>query len=70
MTTTPPPGPTRTPIDPKLGAATLRAQAASREDSRPQAILKFHCPSSLEYRASQGLRVFHASLLYFGFIPS
>ena len=54
MTTTPPPGPTRTPIDPKLGAAAPRAPAASREDSRPQAILKFHRPSSLDYRARHG----------------
>ena len=42
MTTTPPPGPTRTPrgfgIDPRLGVAALRAPAASKEDYRPQAI--------------------------------
>ena len=48
MTTTPPPGPTRTPggfgIDPRLGAAALRVPAASREDFRPQAILKLHRP--------------------------
>ena len=41
-------------IDPRLGAAALRAPAASREDSRPQAILKFHRPSSLDYRARHG----------------
>ena len=61
MTTTPPPGPTRTPrgfgLDPRLGAAATRAPAASREDSRPQAILKFHRPSSLDYRARHGLPV-------------
>ena len=61
MTTTPPPGPTCIPrgfgFDPKLGAAALRAPAASREDSRPQAILKFHRPSSLDYRARHGLPV-------------
>ena len=51
MTTTPP------RIDPRLGAAALRAPAASREDSRPQAILKFHRPSSLDYRARHGLPV-------------
>ena len=51
MTTTPP------RIDPRLGAAALRAPAASREDSRPQAILKLHRPSSLDYRARQGLPV-------------
>ena len=61
MTTTLPPGPTRTPwgfgIDPRLGAADLRAPAASREDSRPQAILKLLCPSSLDYRAHRRLPV-------------
>ena len=44
MTTTPPPGPTRTPrgfgIDPGLGATTLRAPAASRDNSYAPAILK------------------------------
>ena len=51
MTTTPPPGPTCIPgggegvgIDPRLDASALRAPAASRDDSRPQAILKFHRP--------------------------
>ena len=32
-------------------AATIGAPAILLEDSRPQAILKFHCPSSLDYRA-------------------
>ena len=58
MTTTLPPGPIRTPkgfgIDPRLGAAALRAPAASRKDYRPQAILRLHRPSSLDYRAHQG----------------
>ena len=61
MTTTPPPGPTRTPrgfgIDPRLGAAALRAPAASREDFHPQAILKLHRPSSLDYRARHRLQI-------------
>ena len=35
-------------IDPRLGAATLRALVA---------ILKFHRPSSLDYRARYGLPV-------------
>ena len=48
MTTTPP------RIDPRLGAAALRAPAASMVDSRPQAILKLHRPSSLDYRARHG----------------
>ena len=37
-----------------IGAAALRAPAASKEDSRPQAILKFHRPSSLDYKARHG----------------
>ena len=44
MTTTPP------RIDPRLGAAALRAPAASREDSRPQAILKLQHRNSIDYR--------------------
>ena len=44
-------------IDPGLGAATTRVPAASREDSRSQAILKLHRPSSLDYRAHHGLPV-------------
>ena len=44
MTTTPP------RINPRLGAAALRAPAASREDSRPQAILKFQPRNSFDYR--------------------
>ena len=51
MTTTPP------RINPRLGAAALRAPAASREDSRPQAILKLHHPSSLDYRTRNGLPI-------------
>ena len=54
MTTTLPPGPTRSPrrfgIDPRLGAAVLRAPAASKEDSHPQAILKFQSRKSFDYR--------------------
>ena len=37
-------------FDPRLGAAALRAPAASREDSGPQAILKLQPPNSLDYR--------------------
>ena len=44
MTTTPP------KIDLRLGAAVLRAPAASREDSRPQAILKLQPRNSFDYR--------------------
>ena len=44
-------------IGSRIGAAAQRALAASKEDSRPQAILKFHCPSSLDYRARHGLPV-------------
>ena len=44
-------------IDPRLGAAALRAPAASKVDYRPQAILKLHRPSSLDYRARHELPV-------------
>ena len=44
MTTTPP------RINPRLGTAALRAPAASREDSRPQAILKLQPHNSFDYR--------------------
>ena len=44
-------------IDSRIGAAAKRIPAASKEDSRPQAILKFHPPSSLYYRACHGLPV-------------
>ena len=44
-------------IDSRIGAAAPRAPAASKEDSRPQAILKFHRPSSLDYRARHRLPV-------------
>ena len=44
MTTTPP------KIDLRLGAAALRAPAASREDSHPQAILKVQACNSFYYR--------------------
>ena len=46
MTTTPP------RIDPRLDAAALRAQAASREDSRPQAIIKFQSRNRFDYRVN------------------
>ena len=35
-------------IDSRIDAATLRAPAASREDSRPQAILKFQPRNSFD----------------------
>ena len=67
MTTTPPPELTRTPrgigINPRPGAAALRAPADSREDSCPQAILEFHCTSSLDYRARHGLPVIRGLFL-------
>ena len=45
-------------IDSRIGVAALRAPAApSKEDSFPQAILKFHHSSSLDYRARHGLPV-------------
>ena len=39
-------------IDSRIGAATPRAPAASKENSCPQAILKFRPPSSLDYKAT------------------
>ena len=44
-------------IDSRIGAAAPRAPVASMEDSRPQAILKFHCLSSLDYRVRHELPV-------------
>ena len=44
-------------IDSRIGAAAPRAPAASIEDSRPQAILKFHRLSSLDYRVRHELPV-------------
>ena len=41
-------------IDSRIGAAAPRPPAASKEDSCPQAILKFHRLSSLDYRALHG----------------
>ena len=63
MTTALPPGPTSTPrgmgfgIDPRLGVAALRAPAASKEDYRPQAILRLHHPNRLDYRGRHELPV-------------
>ena len=37
-------------INPRLGAAALRAPAASKEDSRPQAILRFQPRNTFDYR--------------------
>ena len=39
-------------IDSRIGAAAPRAPAASRENSRPQAILKFQPCNSFDYRVS------------------
>ena len=65
MTTTPPQG--GFDIDPRLGAAAIGAPAASREDSCPQAIIKFHFPTSLDYKARHGLPEL-SSLFSFDFI--
>ena len=46
-------------IDSRIGAAAPRAPAASMEDSRPQAILKFHRLSSLDYRVRHELPVYY-----------
>ena len=44
-------------IDSRISAATPRAPAALRESSLPQAILKLHRSSSLDYRARHKLLV-------------
>ena len=61
MTTTPP----RT--DPRLGAAALRAPAASMVDSRPQAILKLQPRNSFDYRVRYEPQPFLSFLLSFHF---
>ena len=67
MTTIPPPGPTRTPggfgIELRLGAAVIRAPASSKEDYRPQAILRLYRPSSLDDRIRHSIIV--SQLCYF-----
>ena len=45
-------------IDSRMGVAAPRAPAASKEVFHPQAILKFHRPSSLDYRARHVLPVY------------
>ena len=45
-------------IDSRIVGAASRAPAASREDFPPQAILKLHRPSSLDYRPRHGLTIF------------
>ena len=45
-------------IYPRIDAATTSAPEAFKKDSRPQAILKFHSPSSVDYRARHRLPVF------------
>ena len=58
MTTTPP------RIDPRLGAAALRAPAASREDSRPQAILKLQPRNSFDYRVRYEPQLIETSIFH------
>ena len=41
-------------IESKIGAAAPRPPAASKENSCPQAILKFRPSSSLDYKARHG----------------
>ena len=57
MTTTPP------KIDLRLGAAALRAPAASRKDSRPQAILKYQPRNSFNYRVCYKPQIYHLQVL-------
>ena len=55
-------------IDPGLDAAATRVPSASREDSRPQAILKFHRPISFDNRACDGLPVKSESIFRIKFV--
>ena len=52
-------------IDPKIGAAVLRATAASREDSRPHAILKLQPRNSFDYRVR-----YEPQLIFFFYCPT
>ena len=45
------PMPGRFGINPRLGAVVLGVPVVFREDSYPKLIIKFHHPSSLDYRA-------------------
>ena len=51
-------------IDSRIGVSASRAKASSKEDSRPQAILKFHRPSNMDYIALHGLPVRPARYTY------
>ena len=59
-------------IDPGLGAATTKVPAASREDSRPQTILKFQPRNSFEYRVrcEPKLCLIDSCLYFFAFSSS
>ena len=52
-------------IDSRIGAAAPRAPTVSKVDSRPQAILKFHRLSSLDYRVRHKLPV-QSDFIYIG----
>ena len=52
-------------IDCGLSADAIEASAVLQEDSRPQAILKFHRPRSLDYRVRHELPVIFEVLLYY-----
>ena len=49
-------------IDSRIGAAATRAPVASREDYRPQAILKFQLRISFNYRVRYKLQLFNQIL--------
>ena len=67
MTTTPPPGAPRTPrgfgIDYGLGLSATMIPAVSKEDSCPQAILKFYPHNSIYYRIHYGPQLEHQLML-------
>ena len=53
-------------IDHGLSTDAIETSAVLQEGSRPQAILKFHRPSSFDYRAHHGLSI--SELAYEAFI--
>ena len=55
-------------IDSRIGAAAPRAPTVSKVDSRPQAILKFRPPSSLDYKARHGPQTAAFLSLYENFL--
>ena len=56
-------------IDYRIGAAAPRAPAASKENSRPQAILKSRPPNNLDYKARHGPQTWFLGIAWVLFHP-